>query len=163
MAGAELRAGKVCKLLLDRPKPFGFIAPAEGGPNLYFNEAQLGHQRTWAEFCGIVTKYDDCEAPVSFRIETGRGGKLQAAGVVVHDAEELAGMDADSDGTITDAELQAYLAEHPELAEASLTKWEMRKRQIEYVQHSMLLAGASPASALSVSGLHPACAPLRVR
>ena len=129
MAGAELRAGKVCKLLLDRPKPFGFIAPAEGGPNLYFNEAQLGHQRTWAEFCGIVTKYEDCEAPVSFRIETGRGGKLQAAGVVVHDAEELAGMDADSDGTITDAELQAYLAEHPELAEASLTKWEMRKRQ----------------------------------
>ena len=128
-AGAELRAGKVCKLLLDRPKPFGFIAPAEGGPNLYFNEAQLGHQRSWAEFVGIVTKHDDCEAPVSFRIETGRGGKLQAAGVVVHDAEELAGMDADSDGTITDAELQAYLADHPELAEASLTKWEMRKRQ----------------------------------
>ena len=122
---AEIHAGKVCKL--GQPKPFGFIAPAEGGPNLYFNEAQLGHEvSSWAEFCDGVSKYDDSAAPVFFRVETSRDGKLQAVGVVLLDgAPEL----ADADGTITDAKLQAYLAEHPELAERSLTKWEMRKRQ----------------------------------
>ena len=114
-----LQAGTVSKLLPGPPKPFGFITPAGGGPSLYFNEAQLGHELTWLEFCGIAAKYDDCTAPVCFRTEVGRGDKPQAVGVV-----PLA-----TEGS-TDAELQAYLALHPGLLAArSLTKWELRQQQ----------------------------------
>lgn len=129
MSSSAIVAGKVAVLRTDQAKPFGFLAPDAGGGNVYFNESSLGHRRNWSEFYAIACKYEDCHAPVSFRVEVSRGGRQQAVGVVIHEPEEAALLDADGDGVITETELQAYLAAHPELHERCKTKWEVRQAQ----------------------------------
>ena len=128
---AELQGGKVATIRAEAAKPFGFIAREAMGGNVYFNADSLGDNRSWDEFYAIACKFEDCHAPVTFRVELSRG-KEQAVGVVIHEPEEAALLDADGDGHVTEEELQAYLKAHPELDQRCRTKWEVRQAQQQH-------------------------------
>mmetsp|Transcript_6249 Transcript_6249/g.15514 ORF Transcript_6249/g.15514 Transcript_6249/m.15514 type:complete len:457 (-) Transcript_6249:102-1472(-) len=109
------------KILFEREPPFGFVAPHNDGPDLYFNEGLLGGRMTWAEFKQMVREYPPGKAQVVYTL-TEAFGRPRASDVVILNRDDLKDIDEDADDEVDPEELAIFLEKHPDLKEASRTK-----------------------------------------
>jgi len=115
-------------------EPFGFIAPEQGGRDVWFGKHLISGEQSWEQFEEIVMQYSSGNAMVSYVVETVNG-KTRAKGVLALPKEQADELDSDDDGQVSAAELQSFLEANSELRDANKTSqdiaYELRQKQKE--------------------------------